>query len=145
MGRHSLTLTDRTIWQNKLDRIPNSLLVDCHVDLQSPKICYFVNETVNNRYQVLAFLCKSAADSQKLVNNCPSQNKTSQRYHNSKQRLGAQATQYYSYSTTDEEDMYGTGSTPTNQGRVRDDGSWGYKHSNSRAIHNPSNHHVKGM
>ena len=149
VGRHSLTLTDRTIWQNKLDRIPNSLIIDCHVDQQSPRICYFVNETINNRYQVLAFLCKSVEDSHKLVNNCPSQSRTSQWYHNSKHQQGAQTTttQYYNnYSTTDErEDMHGTGSTPTNQGRSRDDGSSGYKHSKSRSNREPSNHHVKGM
>ncbi|XP_067932222.1 uncharacterized protein [Watersipora subatra] len=68
ISRNSLTLTDRTIWHNKIERVPISLIRECQVDSLSPKICYFANETVTNRYQILVVLCKSADDSFKLVN-----------------------------------------------------------------------------
>lgn len=38
------------------------------MDHLSPKICYFVNETVTNKYQIIVILCKSADDSYRLVN-----------------------------------------------------------------------------
>lgn len=37
------------------------------VDDLSPKICYFANETVTDRYQIIAILCKTADASFKLV------------------------------------------------------------------------------
>lgn len=76
VGRNAITITDRTIWHNKLDRIPISLIMDAHIDSESPKICYFVNESINNQYQVLVFLCKSNEDALKLVSNCPSRSRT---------------------------------------------------------------------
>lgn len=42
--------------------------VQLQVEHLSPKICYFANETVTNRYQISVILCKSADDSYKLVN-----------------------------------------------------------------------------
>lgn len=72
MGKNALIVTDRTVWQNKLERIPTSLITDCHVDTDSPKMCYFTSETVDNQYQVLVFLCKSSDDARKLVDACPS-------------------------------------------------------------------------
>jgi len=34
----------------------------------SPKICYFANETVSSKYQVIVLLCKTADDSFRIVN-----------------------------------------------------------------------------
>lgn len=149
VGRHSLTVTDRTIWQNKLERIPNSLILDSHVDQQSPRICYFVNEMLNNRFQVLAFLCKTVEDSHKLVNNCPSMNKTRTWYDNSNdtQRIShpEAMTQRYQYTSSD--DNRGTVSTQPQRVRMRENSVVGYMHSSSRSSSKPSNHNQtsKGM
>jgi len=68
--RGAVTVADRTIWQNKIERVPISLITDSKIDELSPKICYFVNQLVGGFYQVLTFLCKTAEDSRKLVNAC---------------------------------------------------------------------------
>lgn len=44
-----------------------TLFLLLQVDHMSPKICYFANETITNKYQVVALLCKSSEDSHKLM------------------------------------------------------------------------------
>lgn len=68
VGRQALTITDRAVWHNRLDQIPNSLIIDSHIDTINPCICYFINKTTRSHYQVLVFLCKSAGDAERLVN-----------------------------------------------------------------------------
>lgn len=70
IGLHALSITDRTIWQKKIDRIPNSLITDAYTDSDNPSVCYFVNETGKGRYQITAILCKSVEDAYQLVTNC---------------------------------------------------------------------------
>lgn len=73
---YALTVRDRSLQRNKLEKIPLSWITEAHSDTSCQLLCYFISETRNQHFRVLAFLCKSPEDSYSLVNNFY-QNRTS--------------------------------------------------------------------